>query len=589
MKKSLKRIFAGLLSAVTLGCCLPAATLGANAEEAAKTYPREFSYSTNGVYGWYFYPEENSDGSVTGKVHYNAYGTQEGDIDVSDWTDVSFGATSDGYLKLSSSGYAVKLNGLPTIHNNSTNSAMYVVVRYRIVGQTLTRDDSGLGDKLCIAPDGGNAWNCDQNGSSSMCRMDIPMLDNCTVDASGWTTVVYQKPSKPNTGDWLINNMCVQFAKLTTPGSYYELDFIGFCGSDGGVYTDAVEYANTLVASIEKQNQVVSNTIANRRYGDSAIGLYFNPASSGSALADLTITAPAGSGVPALTTMQIGAWGDQPPVASTTEDGYVKLTEIANGNNEFIMRTTTNWSHTTVKFDQAKYTIVRLKRSGAPVAGRPFCVGSGNSWNKHATDFNMDDVTVDADGWITFCVENTNRTSGTELFDSGHTINVQLPNIDGNGSSYVLDYVGFCATEQAKNETLAAIALANSVELVGVQTAAASGNAIRFVGKVKAASVDALNAAVGQLGFKLSNGTQTVTAQIDKVYKSIVAGGETLTADEGEYFFTFVVSNVPTDAQVDFTVTAYVTAADAAGEILANSATVGYDAANNRLVKAKKN
>lgn len=579
MKKSLKRIFAGLLSAVTLGCCLPAATLGANAEEAAKTYPRDFSYMTS-AYGYFFYPEQDSDGNVTAKAYStlasdyydnHRYMHEIRDFTFDTWLNATFSATEDGYLKIGTTSNAVNSMGLKLEKFKGIleyDRVTYVCVSYKILGKTISASDN---KSITVGPS--------RDWDNTAVKIPVTSTNN------DWNFAYVSIADLNRSGNWLFDGdgkkpqFRIQLPDFNDTSVSIVLNYVGFCKD--------LNALNATKAKIEKANFFVENSVANRRYGDSAIGLYFNPVSSGSDLADLTITAPAGSGVPNLTQLTMGTWATPIPSASSTDEGYLKLTKSNNHDNEYTMKSTTAWTAENVTFAQAKYTIVRLKALGT-LSQKAFAVGSENSWNNRAFVTTLSEAEVGADGWITLCVENAVYGS-TPILEKNRKINVQLPKMEGLGS-YVLDYVGFCATEQAKDETLAAIELANSVELVGVQAAEnADDHAIRFVGKVKAASVDALNEAVGQLGFKLSNGTKTVTAEIDKVYKSIVAGGETLNAGEGEYFFTFVVSDVPTDAQVDFTVTAYVTSADAAGEILANSATVGYDAANNRLVKAKKN
>lgn len=80
------------------------------------------------------------------------------------------------------------------------------------------------------------------------------------------------------------------------------------------------------------------------------------------------------------------------------------------------------------------------------------------------------------------------------------------------------------------------------VKFVGVQKRS-SDNGIRFVGLIQKDKLDSL----GSLGFTVtSNG---VTADVDtvsctKVYESIIANGETLTAPEGYYYFTYAVTDV---------------------------------------------
>lgn len=82
-----------------------------------------------------------------------------------------------------------------------------------------------------------------------------------------------------------------------------------------------------------------------------------------------------------------------------------------------------------------------------------------------------------------------------------------------------------------------------TVQLVGVQPATNGSNDLRFVGLIKKVDLSLIT----DLGFELTVGDKKVgTDQIQctKVYESIMAAGETVTAPEGYYFFTFVVTGV---------------------------------------------
>lgn len=72
-------------------------------------------------------------------------------------------------------------------------------------------------------------------------------------------------------------------------------------------------------------------------------------------------------------------------------------------------------------------------------------------------------------------------------------------------------------------------------------------NGVRFVGLLKKpTSLDDVTA----LGFEVTVGDKTVGADkiaCTKVYESIMANGKTLTAPEGYYYFTFVVTDVTTE------------------------------------------
>lgn len=82
---------------------------------------------------------------------------------------------------------------------------------------------------------------------------------------------------------------------------------------------------------------------------------------------------------------------------------------------------------------------------------------------------------------------------------------------------------------------------APTVKLLGVQNST-TGNGIRFVGLIKKSAIDA--GTVTALGFELTSGGKSAEAECTKVYESILEDGKTLTAPEGYYFFTFVVTDV---------------------------------------------
>lgn len=82
-----------------------------------------------------------------------------------------------------------------------------------------------------------------------------------------------------------------------------------------------------------------------------------------------------------------------------------------------------------------------------------------------------------------------------------------------------------------------------TVQLVGVQPATNGSNDLRFVGLIKKVDLSLIT----DLGFELTVGDKTIGTdkiQCTKVYNSILAAGETLTAPEGYYYFTFVVTGV---------------------------------------------
>lgn len=81
------------------------------------------------------------------------------------------------------------------------------------------------------------------------------------------------------------------------------------------------------------------------------------------------------------------------------------------------------------------------------------------------------------------------------------------------------------------------------VKIKGVQPATDGSNDLRFVGLIKQGDLTAIT----DLGFILTANGVTVGAdkiRCTKVYTSIKAAGETETAPEGYYYFTFVVTDV---------------------------------------------
>ena len=83
-----------------------------------------------------------------------------------------------------------------------------------------------------------------------------------------------------------------------------------------------------------------------------------------------------------------------------------------------------------------------------------------------------------------------------------------------------------------------------TVKLLGVQPGKTT-NGVRFVGLVAKSVID--SGKVNALGFTLSVGDKNAEATCTKVYESILEDGETRTAPDGYYFFTFVVTDVTAD------------------------------------------
>lgn len=580
MKKSLKRIFAGLLSAVTLGCCLPAMTLGANAAET-KTYPRDFSYMTS-AYGYFFYPETDSEGNVTAQAYStlasdyydnHVYMHEKRDFTFDTWLCATFSATEDGYLKIGttskdSNSMGLTLNQFKGILEYSRVG--YVCVSYKILGKTVSESDN---QRILVGPssDWGNAY------------IGVP-ITNTNDD---WNFAYVSTADLNRSGNWLVDDgsqpqFRIQLPDFNDTSVSIVLNYVGFCKD--------LDALNATKTKIEKANSVVENSVANRRYGSAATGLYFNQATADDAIAELTVT-KAGS-TDAKGTVNLVKWVDDTLAVSATDEGFVRLTSSAS-SNPFTMKSSGNYVSGNVSNLYVAYIIIRFKIDGASVpTDAKILFGDGGNWgvtNKRA-DVSLTGTDADADGWITLCCKSANHGNDTALLQDNSSLCIAFGGTNLIKSSVVIDYIGLCADEAAKDETLAAIELANSVRLVGVQASTnASDHALRFIGKVKAESVDALNEKVDQLGLRLTVGTQTADVEITKVYQSILSGDETLTADEGWFFFTFVVRNIPADTQTDFTVTPLAVAAGESDAVLGLSATLGYDATANELVKAKKN
>lgn len=97
-----------------------------------------------------------------------------------------------------------------------------------------------------------------------------------------------------------------------------------------------------------------------------------------------------------------------------------------------------------------------------------------------------------------------------------------------------------------------------TVKLEGVQEST-TDNGVRFVGLVaKSVVADKM---IESLGFRLTVGDKTVSEDqivCTKVYESILADGKPLTAPEGYYYFTFVVTDVTADTAFTYSAVATV-------------------------------
>ena len=104
------------------------------------------------------------------------------------------------------------------------------------------------------------------------------------------------------------------------------------------------------------------------------------------------------------------------------------------------------------------------------------------------------------------------------------------------------------------------------VKLAGVQEKD-SGNAVRFVGLFKCDDPenDLKQAVTPYLGFELTVGEQTADlakTSCTKVYESILAGGDTVDAPSGYYYFTFVVTGITSQTTFEIRARATVNGVD---------------------------
>ena len=320
-------------------------------------------------------------------------------------------------------------------------------------------------------------------------------------------------------------------------------------------------------------------------YGTSAYGLYFYPevAEDGTVTAKAHLTVASGyENYFGVTEHDINVtkWLDNTTFG--VEDGFLKIGTTSTGVNS--MGITFSWTGILEAY-RAKHIVVRYRILGKTLTAednKKIMITNDNNFVEKQV---WVPVSNQDDGW-NIAVKESSQT-GNWITDT--TVDIQFPDMNDTNFSIVLDYIGFCAEDDVK-ATKAAIDAANSIDNVGVQVAKdASEKALRFVGKVKAADIDTLNKTFGEIGFVLTAGTSTANVKITKVYKSIQANGETLEAGKGEYFFTFVVKDIPGTDTVNFSITPYVCLSGITDRLQNITATVGYNPTNNTLEAAKKN
>lgn len=134
-----------------------------------------------------------------------------------------------------------------------------------------------------------------------------------------------------------------------------------------------------------------------------------------------------------------------------------------------------------------------------------------------------------------------NRSIGTDP-KAGVWLNAGTTTLYPNGANFGKNNDDYCDGEIWKSGCYGYRATP-TVKLLGVQPATNGSNDLRFVGLIKKVDLSLIT----DLGFELTVGDKTIGTdkiQCTKVYNSILAAGETLTAPEGYYYFTFVVTGV---------------------------------------------
>lgn len=578
MKKQFQRVISILLTAIFLLTGVPVLVFDAMAEEAS-TESREFNYGSS-AYGLYFYPVAAEDGTVSAKVHRtvasgydNYYGVTEGDYDIELYTS-PFGGTmlsvsDDGYLKAGSKTGDVMGFGFKWTGFFENTKAKFAVVRYRIIGKTLSESDG----KSFVIGDSQNNWASDSTSATVL----------ATNADEGWNLATLERTV--TSGNMIADNhtVWVQFPRLNDKNASVVIDYIGFCADQ-----DAV---NATKAAIEKANAPVSSSTENRRYGTSAFGLYFKPivAADGKVSAKAYRTLASGyDNYYSVTEGDIDIELFDVFSATTlgiSDDGYLKVGSTSTGSNSMGFRFKWTGAFPNVRATQV---VIRYRIVGKTLTAednKKISIGNASGWGGQNTA--SVPVTNENDGWNIATLE---RTATGNMFNDS-TVWVQFPDLNNKNAYVVIDYIGFCADQNAANTTKAAIEAANSLEMVGVQVATdANSKSVRFVGKVKAESIEALNQVFDEIGFALTADDGNVYyAKITQVYKTIVAAGETLTAEDGEFFFTYVVKGIPSDDTVNFEATPYGCPSGSTEHLQSVTAVVGYNPTTNQLEKAKKN
>ena len=314
------------------------------------------------------------------------------------------------------------------------------------------------------------------------------------------------------------------------------------------------------------------------------MGLYFNPevGEDGTVTAKIKRTVCNGGNNLSESTLNYSKFASELKFG-VSEEGFLKINTTQTVNQYTMMLS--NWTGTLLS-TQVKYVIVRYKVVGEAPSSEVWLMGS--DWTAQENNGRRLDVALpgEADVWNTVSAE-VSVPQGDWLGGSiGKAPKIQLPNLQSTNSYYILDYIGFCADEAARDATLAAIEQANNYDLYGgVQLSKTENRMIRFVGKL-----DALNEKYDKVGFVLTANGMSYTMTADKAYTSILADGEPLTAEsEGcRYFYTYAVDNIPTDQGIiRFTVTPYVSLNGQTDVIMGATVSFGYNPTTNELVKLR--
>ena len=565
-KSRLKTVSLALVLVIVLSCASFSWLAIPTSAEGQTGAPRDYGSGRM----IYLYPEVGDDGTVSPKAYMTVNSNPEttgvlalGDTN-SSFAKQTYGATEDGFLTVKpdkvNTGFAIRTTMTGYMSNAN---AKYVSVCYRVVGETsyngeLTFGHWGGATKLTSTSfsNEGNGWN-------------VVTTENKDTDNNWWG---------PNT------NFTVIFPGLKNADSYIVVDYVAFCATEEEVEAIKAARESFLNPEPEPEPDPFCVSRENRTYGNAAVGLYFNPevGEDGTVTAKIKRTVCNGVNNLSESTLNYSKFASELKFG-VSEEGFLKI-NTTQTVNQYTM-TLSDWTGTLLS-TQVKYVIVRYKVVGEAPSSEVWLMGS--DWAAQENNGRRLDVALpgEADVWNTVSAE-VSVPQGDWLGGSiGNAPKIQLPNLQSTNSYYILDYIGFCADEAARDATLAAIEQANNYDLYGgVQLSKTENRMIRFVGKL-----DALNEKYDKVGFVLTANGMSYTMTADKAYTSILADGEPLTAEsEGcRYFYTYAVDNIPTDQGIiRFTVTPYVSLKGQTDVIMGATVSFGYNPTTNELVKLR--